>query len=148
MSSSLVLVGLMGSYAGLPAADGALPALGIVTELDLVGAVVMFTPWSISLPLGASLGAIVADAVALSALRSWGPSPGAWSAAGSPNPAVAAWCDEVCRATVFASAASVLRDAWFDTLGRDVSGVTVTPAAVPWRPTRTVTFAPTRSTPS
>jgi hypothetical protein len=126
MSSSLVLVGLMGSYAGLPAADGALPALSFVTELDLVGAVVMFDPVVISLPLGANLEAIVADAVALSALGSWGALSGASSAAGFSNPAVNSVCDEVCRRTVFANAASVLRDAWFDTLGRDVSGVTVT----------------------
>ncbi|MBK6575154.1 MAG: hypothetical protein IPG17_02920 [Sandaracinaceae bacterium] len=125
-SSSLVLAGPMGSYAGLPAADGALPALSFVTELDLVGAVVMFDPVVISLPLGANLEAIVADAVALLALGSWGALSGAGSAAGFSNPAVNGVCDEVCRATVFASAASALRDAWFDTLGRDTSSVTLT----------------------
>lgn len=125
-TSSLALVGLMGAYTGLPAADGAEPGLSFVTELDLVGAVVMFDPVVISLPLGANLEAIVADAVALSALGSWGTLSGASSAAGFTIPAVNAVCDEVCRAGVFASAASALRDAWFDTLGRDVSSVTLT----------------------
>ncbi|MBK8593339.1 MAG: hypothetical protein IPN77_30345 [Sandaracinaceae bacterium] len=125
-SSSLVLAGPMGGYAGLPAADGALPALSFVTELDLVGAVVMFDPVVISLPLGANLEAIVADAVALSALGSWGALSGAGSAAGFSNPAVNGVCDEVCRAAVFANAAGVLRDAWFDTLGRDVGSATLT----------------------
>ncbi len=124
--SSLVLAGAMGAYAGLPAADGALPALSFVTELDLVGAVVMFDPVVISLPLGANLEAILADAVALTALGSWGALSGASSAAGFSNPAVNAVCDEVCRAAVFANAAGVVRDAWFDTLGRDVGSATLT----------------------
>ncbi|MBK7151529.1 MAG: hypothetical protein IPH72_07175 [Sandaracinaceae bacterium] len=84
-SSSLVLAGPMGGYAGLPAADGALPALSFVTELDLVGAVVMFDPVVISLPLGANLEAIVADAVALLALGSWEPSPGPGAPRASPT---------------------------------------------------------------
>lgn len=126
MPSSLVLFGPSGIYSGLPDEVGAEPTLSFVTELDLVGAVVMFDPVIIAFRLGANVEAIVANAVTLSALGPWGALAGASSAAGFPNPSVDSVCDEACRAVVFAEASAGVRDAWFDRLGRASASLTLT----------------------
>lgn len=126
LPSSLALLGMAGVYSGVPLMDGAEPTLSFVTQLDLVGAVVMFDPVIIALPLGANVEAIVANAVSLSALGPWSALAGASSAAGFPNPSVDSVCDETCRAMVFADASTRLRDAWFARLGRGATSLTLT----------------------
>jgi hypothetical protein len=124
--SSLDLAGPLGSYSGLSAGIGAQPTFDFVTLLDPVGATVSFGPIVIRLALGAHLEAILTSAVAASALGSWPALSGASSAAGFSFPGVNAVCDEVCRAAVFGEAAIAVREAWVETLGRDLQRVTVT----------------------
>ena len=122
---SLLLRGGADSFSAVAPVAGTPPSLSFVTELDLVGAILMFDPVTIGLPVGENVEAILANAELLSVLGSWGALAGASSAAGFPIAAVNGVCDEACRAIVFAEASATLRDAWFEQLGRSASSLTL-----------------------
>lgn len=123
---TLQLLGPSGAYSALPAPSVGAPAITFVTELDLIGARVMFDPVVITLPLGASVESILGDAQLLSSLGSWGALAGASSAAGFPNASVEAVCNTTCRAAVFARASEAARDTWLAVLGQDPTSFTLT----------------------
>ncbi|MEZ4325547.1 MAG: hypothetical protein R3B40_10045 [Polyangiales bacterium] len=122
---ALTLTGGAGVLGAWPAAL-TFPALTFASELDLVGASLVFDPVTITFSLAQSTDEVLRNAQLATILGSWAVLSGSSSAAGFPNPAVEAVCDAACRSAVFADAAVTLRDAWLDALGPGPESTTLT----------------------